>query len=168
MRKNRKYVLSAVSTLLMVLVACGSGNGKTDGSAENGSVEVVSGKSVTKIASDSSSDKSSAQQMPEKEVVIGTEIVSDGRPTVVDFSAVWCGPCRMMKPVFERLAREFGKEYNFVTIDIDEHPEIAQKYGVQAVPTFVFLDENGKEGNRITGAVPEEKLRSELIEPVWN
>ncbi|MDE7115244.1 MAG: thioredoxin family protein, partial [Muribaculaceae bacterium] len=87
--------------------------------------------------------------------------------SIVDFTASWCGPCQRMKPVFHRLAKNFRDEYNFITIDIDANPELAEKYQVQAVPTFVFLDADGIEGNRITGMVDESDFRNELLEPAW-
>ena len=99
--------------------------------------------------------------------VILDHLVSNGKPSIVDFTASWCGPCQRMKPVFHRLAKDFRDEYNFITIDIDANPELAEKYQVQAVPTFVFLDADGIEGNRITGMVDESDFRNELLEPAW-
>lgn len=96
-----------------------------------------------------------------------TEMVSNGLPSIIDFTATWCGPCRMMKPIFHKLAEDFAGKYNFVSIDIDEHPELAEKYQIQAVPTFIFLDADGNEGNRKTGAISEEEFRDELLNPAW-
>ena len=72
-----------------------------------------------------------------------------------------------MKPIFYSLADDFKDEYNFISIDIDENPELANKYQVQAVPTFVFLDADGNEGNRITGMISKEEFRDELLHPAW-
>ncbi len=96
-----------------------------------------------------------------------TEMVSNERPSIVDFTATWCGPCQKMKPIFHSLAKDFRDEYNFISIDIDENPELANKYQVQAVPTFVFLDADGNEGNRITGMISEKEFRDELLSPAW-
>ena len=95
------------------------------------------------------------------------QMVSNGKPSIVDFTASWCGPCQRMKPIFYSLADDFKDEYNFISIDIDENPELANKYQVQAVPTFVFLDADGNEGNRITGMISKEEFRDELLHPAW-
>lgn len=78
--------------------------------------------------------------------------VSAGKPTVIDFYATWCGPCRQMAPVFEVLKGEYGDRIEFRSIDVDSNPEMASQYGIQSIPTFVFLDDQGREVRRITGA----------------
>lgn len=80
------------------------------------------------------------------------EALSNGRATVIDFYADWCGPCKMISPVFHQLSEKFGDKLNFVSVDVDANPEIAQSYAVEAMPTFVFLSESGEEINRIVGA----------------
>lgn len=102
-----------------------------------------------------------------QESVVLHQMVSNGKPSIVDFTASWCGPCHRMKPIFYSLADDFKDEYNFISIDIDENPELANKYQVQAVPTFVFLDADGNEGNRITGMISKEEFRDELLHPAW-
>lgn len=102
-----------------------------------------------------------------QESVVLHQMVSNGKPSIVDFTASWCGPCQRMKPIFYNLADDFKDEYNFISIDIDENPELANKYQVQAVPTFVFLDADGNEGNRITGMISKEEFRDELLHPAW-
>ena len=102
-----------------------------------------------------------------QESVVLHQMVSNGKPSIVDFTASWCGPCQRMKPIFYSLADDFKDEYNFISIDTDENPELANKYQVQAVPTFVFLDADGNEGNRITGMISKEEFRDELLHPAW-
>lgn len=87
-------------------------------------------------------------------------IPKNGRPSLLDFTATWCGPCRRMKPIFEELETTYDEEMNFVSIDIDSHPELADQYGVQAVPTFIFLDDHGREIKRIQGAVEQNELEN--------
>ncbi|GFQ07983.1 thioredoxin h2 [Phtheirospermum japonicum] len=69
---------------------------------------------------------------------------------VVDFSATWCGPCKMMEPVFNGLSVKYS-DVDFVKIDVDELSDVAREFGVQAMPTFLLLKQ-GKEVERVVGA----------------
>ncbi|XP_022739294.1 thioredoxin H2 [Durio zibethinus] len=73
---------------------------------------------------------------------------------VIDFSASWCGPCKFMEPALNDMAAKFT-EVEFVKIDVDELPDVAQEFGVQAMPTFVLL-KKGKEVDRVVGAQKNE------------
>ncbi len=77
--------------------------------------------------------------------------------TVVDFWASWCGPCRMLAPIFEELSKEV-KGVKFAKVDITESEEIAQKYGVMSIPTLIIF-KNGKEVDRRMGALPKDLLK---------
>ena len=81
------------------------------------------------------------------------------RLVVVDFSATWCMPCKMIAPVFEEMSDEFNQAL-FIKVDVDDVPEIAQRYQVLAMPTFLFL-RGGKIVGRFSGASAE-KLREML------
>lgn len=59
--------------------------------------------------------------------------------TIIDFTATWCGPCKMIAPVFKELSEEYGSRAQFIKVDVDDNPEAAQKYGVTAMPTFLFI-----------------------------
>jgi thioredoxin 1 len=82
---------------------------------------------------------------------------SDDKLIVVDFSASWCMPCKMIAPVFEEMASEFAASATFMKVDVDEIPEIASRYQVMAMPTFLFI-KNGQVVSRFSGASVE-KLR---------
>ncbi len=86
---------------------------------------------------------------------------SSGRPVVVDFSASWCGPCRKMEPFFRRIASEMGDKATFVTLDIERCPHTAAEYEIMSVPAIVVL-QHGVVAGRVTGALPEEKLKERL------
>lgn len=73
---------------------------------------------------------------------------------MIDFSATWCGPCRIIEPAFKALAARFT-EASFVKIDVDELSEVAQQWKVQAMPTFVLV-KGGKEVSRVVGARKDE------------
>lgn len=87
-----------------------------------------------------------------------SKLVNDSLPVIIDFSATWCGPCRKFAPIFHELKEEFSKDINFVTVDIDQYPELANKFGIEAVPTIVFLNSDKKEVHRITGAPDKQTM----------
>ncbi len=86
------------------------------------------------------------------------EVINSPKPVLIDFWAEWCGPCRMMHPIFERLAKIYGNKIIFARINVDENQEIAMNYEVYAIPTFIMFS-NGKIVERLVGAVSEDSLR---------
>ena len=84
------------------------------------------------------------------------EILAGKKPALLDFYADWCGPCRMVAPIIEEIAREHP-EYVVGKINVDENPELAQKYGVFSIPTLAVVKE-GRIAGRMTGAKPKEKI----------
>ena len=79
-------------------------------------------------------------------------------PVIVDFWAPWCGPCRMVAPTLDKLAKEYSGKLLVAKVNTDEDSEWAQKYGVQGIPTMLFVA-NGKVIHRQVGALPEPMLR---------
>lgn len=82
-------------------------------------------------------------------------------PVIVDFWAPWCGPCRMVAPILDKVAKEQAGKLLVAKVNTDENPEWASRYGVQGIPTMLFVS-GGKIVHRQVGAMPEPMLREVL------
>ncbi|MCC0702862.1 thioredoxin [Clostridioides sp. ES-S-0049-02] len=80
---------------------------------------------------------------------------------VVDFFATWCGPCKMLSPVYEVLGNEMSEKANFLKVDIDQSMELAQKFEVSTVPTVIIF-KDGKPIDRLIGFIPKDNLKNKI------
>ena len=110
--------------------------------------------------------RSSSSKSPERKGVLhlNTEsfkelLKSEEKPVLVDFWAEWCAPCRMLSPIIEKLAEKYSGKVVFAKVNVDECPELANEYGIMAIPTLILFI-NGAEVNRIVGLVPEEYIEA--------
>ncbi|MBN1697329.1 MAG: thioredoxin [Spirochaetales bacterium] len=92
-------------------------------------------------------------------------IRTSGKPVLVDFYADWCGPCKMVSPVIQRIAKEYSGKLLTIKIDIDRKKDIALHYGINSVPTIMMFFQ-GKELMRLQGARPYDSIKSN-IELFW-
>jgi thioredoxin 1 len=90
-----------------------------------------------------------------------SELVNSDIPVLVDFSAEWCGPCKMMPPVLQEVKRSLGEEVKILKIDVDRNPALAQQFAVQSVPTLIVFQQ-GQVKWRQSGVVPAEQLKRVL------
>ena len=90
-----------------------------------------------------------------------TEETTASVPVVIDYWAAWCGPCRMISPVLERLAEQHAGHLKVVKVDVDANPELAARAGAQSIPLLVVL-RDGEERDRIVGALPRAALEQRL------
>jgi thioredoxin 1 len=89
------------------------------------------------------------------------EVVKSDIPVIVDFWAAWCGPCRAIAPIFEELSRTYAGKAKFGKLDVDNHSEIAGRYGVHSIPTLLLF-KGGALEDRVIGAVPKAMIEEAL------
>ncbi|MBD3232061.1 thioredoxin fold domain-containing protein [Candidatus Dependentiae bacterium] len=91
------------------------------------------------------------------------EVLGSSKPVVVKFETDWCGACRSMAPTYEKVADEFVASMKFTQVDADKHKELAQKYEVKGVPTFIFF-KNGELVEKIEGSMDEDNFKEKIKE----
>jgi len=90
------------------------------------------------------------------------DIIKSSKPVLVDFSAAWCGPCKMMRPVLEKLKKKMGDRVRILKVDVDKNPSLSQKYNIRSVPALILFI-NGQ--NKWTGSGV---MSSDYLENVIN
>ena len=92
-----------------------------------------------------------------------SEVIKSPMPVLVDFSAEWCGPCKMLAPIIEQLADEYAGRVKVAKLDIDDNHESAAQYGIQSVPTMIIF-QNGQPVKKLVGLTPKNKIAGALDE----
>lgn len=95
------------------------------------------------------------------ETTFSAEVLTSLEPVLVDFSAVWCGPCKLLDPIVEQLAKEWAGKIKVVKLDVDNSPNIAMQFQVMGVPTLMLFI-GGKSKERIVGYQPKDRILSKL------
>ncbi len=90
------------------------------------------------------------------------EVLKSDTPTLVDFWAVWCGPCRMVAPVVDEIAREQGSKLKVMKLDVDENQNTAMVYGVMSIPTLILF-KDGRPVERIVGFRPKGDMEKKIL-----
>lgn len=85
------------------------------------------------------------------------EVLKSSLPVLVDFWATWCGPCMMLAPTVEEIAKEYAGKVKVGKVNVDEAVELAKKYGIMSIPTLIMF-KNGKISDKVIGFVPKEQI----------
>ena len=138
-----KSILTAICALVMVLL-CACNEKKATSESNNASVAPE-----TSVQTSVTDDASASTEAP----------VADAKLTVIDFYATWCGPCKTMAPVVEKMKKKYPN-VEFKKVDIDQEQELAMQYQVDAVPTFVFKTDKGED--RMVGSCSEAEFEAAI------
>ena len=133
MKKSKILLKIAASAVLVLLASCG-------------------GKTVTDTATETAAETVEADNAT----------AASGLPQVIDFNATWCGPCRMFAPTFEKMEKKYEGKITFLSVDVDENPDMAAQYEVQSIPTVVYIDAEGKTVDVTVGLLSEEEFDARL------
>lgn len=133
MKKSKILLKIAASAVLVLLASCG-------------------GKTVTDTATETAAETVEADNAT----------VAAGLPQVIDFNATWCGPCRMFAPTFEKMEKKYEGKITFLSVDVDENPDMAAQYEVQSIPTVVYINAEGKTVDVTVGLLSEEEFDARL------
>jgi thioredoxin 1 len=91
------------------------------------------------------------------DAVFAQKVINNPGVTIVDFNATWCGPCKLLKPVFDKAAEDFAGKASFASIDVDQNPAVSEQYKVQSIPLLLFF-KNGKVVHQIIGLTSKKEL----------
>ena len=89
------------------------------------------------------------------------QVLKNEKPVLVDFWAEWCGPCKMLTPTIDSLAEEFHGKCSIGKLNVDDHSEVAAKYGIRSIPCLLFF-KDGKVEKQVVGAVDKDQIASIL------
>lgn len=88
-------------------------------------------------------------------------VMKSNKPVVVDFWAAWCGPCRMVGPIIEEMANEYGDKAVIGKVDVDHNPGVSAQFGIRNIPTILFI-KNGEIVDKLVGAAPKATFTAKL------
>ena len=89
------------------------------------------------------------------------EVLKADKPTLVDFWAEWCGPCKMVSPIVEELSNEYNGKVKVAKLDVDSNPQTATNYGIRGIPTLLMF-KDGSAVDQIVGAIPKAQIAERL------
>ena len=91
------------------------------------------------------------------------DVIKSNKPVLVDFWAEWCGPCRTLGPILDDVAKEVGDRATVLKVNVDDNPELAQRFGIRGIPTMIFF-KNGQASKTLVGVQAKEEIKKSLEE----
>ena len=91
------------------------------------------------------------------EATFKSEVIESPVPVLIDFTATWCGPCKMLDPIVQQLVKDWDGKVKVAKLDVDDDPNLAMEYNVMGVPTLILF-KNGKPVERVTGYQPKDRI----------
>ncbi len=160
----RKTILSCVAAV-MVLAACNNEASNKEAAASNPAAKeapLLDTSKATPVPDPTPvpAPATTAAWKGVKEIndaAFGDKVINNPGLTVVDFNATWCGPCKMLKPIFDKAANDFSGKASFASIDVDENPTVSEKYKIQSIPLLLFF-KGGKVVKSIEGLVSAKEI----------
>jgi thioredoxin len=150
-----RHFALALIVLSLAVVGCG-GPKKEEAPAATDTTAITQPADTAAMAADTTA-AAPTEQAAEKPAEVKPAAKKD-LPKLWDFSAEWCPPCKQLKPVIAQLEEEYKGKVEIRTIDTDKEPDLAKQFGVQAIPTLVYLDASGKELDRSVGLVEKSAI----------
>jgi thioredoxin 1 len=95
------------------------------------------------------------------EATFKSEVIESLLPVLIDFTAVWCGPCKMLDPIVQQLGEDWNGKVKVAKLDVDDYPNLAMEYNVMGVPTLILF-KDGKPVERVTGYQPKDRLQKKF------
>lgn len=92
-----------------------------------------------------------------------SDVIKSDKPVLVDFWAEWCGPCRTLGPILDDVAKEVGDKATVLKVNVDDNPELAQRFGIRGIPTMIFF-KNGQASKTLVGVQPKDEIKKSLEE----
>jgi thioredoxin 1 len=152
-----RIITKTLTALATIAIASATADTDFMGTAQaaetNG--KLIAAKSKKKPEVNSGSNSGGVIDVTDK--TFSTEVLKSKKPVLVDFWAPWCGPCRIQGPVVEEAATELGGKMKFVKLDTQANPEVASKYGINAIPAL-YVFKKGKVVEQVVGLRPKEQL----------
>ena len=102
---------------------------------------------------------------PVTDTSFADDVLTSSRPVLVDFFADWCGPCRTLSPLLERLAEEHEGKVDFVKLDVDANPEVTNRFGIRGLPTLILFRDGQQVASQV-GVLPKARLEAWLADAV--